>query len=65
MIELIVLACLAAAPEQCRTERIGYRPGGDTKASAAAAQMEAARWAGDHPKYVIRGLTCRRAMDEA
>ncbi len=65
MIELIVLACLAAAPEQCRTERIGYRPGQSTKACEAASMMEAAKWAGDHPKYVIRGLTCRRAMDEA
>ncbi|MCD1644140.1 hypothetical protein [Aurantimonas coralicida] len=65
MIELIVLACLATDPSQCRNERIGIQPGSTTKACEAASMMEAARWAGDHPKLVVRGITCRKAMDEA
>jgi hypothetical protein len=65
MIELVVLACLASAPDQCRNERIGIAEDTSTKACEAASIMEAAKWAGEHPKYVIRGITCRRALESA
>lgn len=68
MIELVVWACLAVSHDQCRYERIGYRPGTTQQVMTgcqAASQMEAARWAGEHPKHVILRIECRRAMEEA
>lgn len=68
MIELVVFACLIAAPDQCRHERIGYAEGNSPEAMVAcvmASQPSAARWASENPRRVIMQVVCRKALDEA
>jgi hypothetical protein len=65
MIELVALVCLASSPSDCREERIGFLDGGTLQGCVFAAQPTAAKWIGEHPKYEIKRIECRRAMEEA
>ena len=58
MIELSFLVCLAAAPSECRTERL---PADEASVIACVlgAQAHLASWHGDHPEWEVRGWTCR------
>lgn len=56
MIDLIILACLVSAPDQCRSYTAGQ--GKTLHACQAQAMLTAARWAGDHPAYEIKRIIC-------
>jgi hypothetical protein len=59
MIELILLVCLTASPEQCHEERPAFQATGYTMTACLfQGQIIAAQWQDEHPKYVIRRWTC-------
>ncbi|MEJ1160035.1 hypothetical protein [Prosthecomicrobium sp. N25] len=59
MIELIVTACLAANPAECRDIRLGSVEGiVDQIQCRKMGQIESARWIGEHPGYVIKMWRC-------
>jgi hypothetical protein len=59
MIELIITACLATNPGPCKEIRMGFVEGiVDQLSCRKMGMIESARWAGDHPDYVIKGWRC-------
>ncbi|MFQ1701380.1 hypothetical protein ACJ5NV_12385 [Loktanella agnita] len=59
MIELLFVACLASAPEECRETSLVF-----TDVTPAAclmgAQPELAKWTNTHPNYQIRSWKCQQ-----
>jgi hypothetical protein len=64
-LELVLYVCLAAAPAECRYERVGFLEAASLSSCAMASQPTAAKWAGEHEAYQIREIICRPMMDEA
>lgn len=61
MIELVFLSCLAAAPEQCRTQSLLYAPETGLLTCLIHGQTQIAQWSETHPDEVVRDWTCRMA----
>lgn len=57
--DLVLLVCLASAPETCREERIlvGLAPS-DPRQCMMSAVPALAEWAGEHPDWQISRWTC-------
>lgn len=58
MVELVLLACLLKAPEQCETFRLPFAEEMVLPQCVWQSQMTAAAWAAEHPAWVIRKFTC-------
>jgi hypothetical protein len=58
MIALVLVVCLAAAPDICRDEQPPLAPP-SLGACLAQGQIIAAQWLDEHPKYTLRGWRCR------
>ena len=63
MVELVLLACLIKEPVHCRTFRIPFAAAMQTPQCVWQSQMRVAQWAGDHPGWVVRKVSCE--MPEA
>lgn len=57
MIELSFLVCLAAAPSDCRTERLQFADVSVTTC-VLGVQAHLASWREDHPGWEVHGWTC-------
>lgn len=61
MLSLIFTACLATDASRCKTDKIDiFDENVTVRQCLMMAPMELARWAGDHPNFVIRKWTCGR-----
>ena len=58
MIELSFVVCLAAAPSDCRTERLQF-VNVSPMTCLVGAQAQLASWQERHPGWEIRRWTCR------
>ncbi|MFK7751786.1 MAG: hypothetical protein AB8B51_04485 [Sedimentitalea sp.] len=58
MIELIFVACLSGAPQECKERSLLFR---DVTASQCmmGAQPELAKWIASHPNQQIKSWMCR------
>lgn len=56
---LIMLVCLATAPNQCRTEQVST-----TAQLPMQCAMAAQEWAADHPAYRLANWRCGRRIIE-
>jgi hypothetical protein len=58
MLELVLIVCLSAEPDRCET--IYLREGGPASMMQClfSGAKEAAKWAGDHPGYVVKRWNC-------
>lgn len=57
MIDLVILACLAAHPDHCRIERLATV---DDVSLCRGQMTEAVQaWAVAHPQWMVAGLSCR------
>lgn len=64
MIKLSFLLCLAAAPSDCRTERLQFVDVSVTTCTPGA-QAQLASWREGHPGWEVRGWTCRDRVSTA
>ncbi len=58
MIELVFLACLAAAPEDCEDRTLQFVDM-SMMACVMSAQPLLAQWVNEHPGWVVRRWTCQ------
>lgn len=66
MIELVMTVCLAAAPSDCREVRFGFVEGiVDQLSCRKMGMLEAARWIGEHPAFVVRAYRCGPPRQDA
>jgi hypothetical protein len=63
VIDLIILACLISAPDQCRHYTAGQ--GETIHACQAQAMVTAALWSSQHPAYEIRRIVCSGHGEDA
>ena len=63
MVELVLLACLIKEPEHCETFRIPFAARDGDAACVWQSQIQAAQWAGEHPDWVVKQVSCE--MPEA
>jgi hypothetical protein len=55
MSTVILVVCLIASPVQCHDERVPI----EGISCITQAQMQAAQWLEEHPKYTVRGWKCQ------
>ncbi|WP_226628734.1 hypothetical protein [Alloyangia pacifica] len=58
MIELLFVACLSSAPDQCQQRSLLYTDV-THMACMMGAQPELARWVEEHPNYTVSNWKCR------
>ena len=58
MIELIVVACLAADPGRCQEFRVATQADLNMVQCVWRSQMMAAEWQGQHPGWVVKRMSC-------
>jgi hypothetical protein len=58
MVELLFVACLATAPEECRERSLLFSDI-TPMVCMMGAQPELAKWASTHPKFDIKSWKCR------
>ena len=58
MVELVVLACLIAQPTHCETFHIPFAGEMVTPACVWQSQIHAAQWAGEHPEWLVKRVSC-------
>lgn len=58
MIELIFVACLATAPDQCQERSLLYTDI-SPMTCVMGAQPELAKWTRTHPAFTVSGWKCR------
>ena len=58
MVQLIVLACLAANPSHCESFTIPFQDPMDVNQCVWQSQVHAAEWSADHPDWVIKRFRC-------
>jgi hypothetical protein len=58
MIELVLLACLLKDPQRCETFRLPFQELANMPQCVWQSQFRAAEWAGEHPDWVVRKVTC-------
>ena len=63
MVELVLIACLLKEPKHCEEFHIPFAAEMKTPQCVWQSQMQAAEWAGDHPGWLVRKLSCE--MTEA
>jgi hypothetical protein len=63
VVELVLLACLIKEPRHCKTFRIPFGTEMQTPQCLWQSQFQVARWAGDHPAWVVKKVSCE--MPEA
>ena len=63
MVELVLLACLIKQPGHCETFRIPFAAPMQTPQCVWQSQMRVAQWAGNHPGWVVKKVSCE--MPEA
>lgn len=56
MIDLIIMACLISAPDQCQPHRIPWD--GSLFTCGLYGQAEAAKWQNEHPKWRFKRYRC-------
>ena len=61
MVELLFVACLATAPEDCRERSLLFSDISPMTCMMGA-QPELAKWANEHPKYAVKSWRCRMVM---
>ena len=64
MIELIVLACTIASPNDCHEYHVLLQSAESPRTCAMQAQPYLAQWAGEHPAYAIKRWHCAYAGQE-
>jgi len=60
MIELVLIVCLATAPDACREERPGFE-GLSMMSCVMQGQALAVRWLADHPTLTLSRWRCAPA----
>ncbi len=60
MIELVMVVCLAAAPQDCEERSLLFQDV-STMACMTQAQPQMARWIGEHPRWRVSEWKCRSA----
>ena len=64
-IELIIVACLATAPDDCREHRLRLTiQGGDPAGCMYSSPPRVARWLVMHPKWQLRSWRCAIASPD-
>ena len=58
MVELLLIACLASAPERCEEFYAPFQPRMSLYACMRHGQIFAVEWSRSHPGWVIRSWTC-------
>ncbi len=61
MIELVFIACLAAAPDRCEENTLQFLAPLSPMACMMGAQPQLAQWSARHPKWRIARWACRPA----
>lgn len=62
MLELVAVACLISSPTQCKDVALNYSAESLTPMQCLMqAQVELAKWAGEHPNWKIERYSCRPA----
>ena len=63
MVELVVFACLIAQPQHCESFHIPFGArDGDADLRVAIADQGAAKWAGEHPQWIVKTIELRHAQ---
>jgi len=57
-IEVVMLVCAVARPDQCEDKHLQFAWQGSLKQCVMAAQPYLAQWIGDHPQWVIKSYHC-------
>ena len=57
-IEIVMLVCVIAHPDQCEDKHLQFAWQGSLKQCVMAAQPYMAKWIGDHPQWVIKSYRC-------
>ena len=61
MIYLTLVTCLLAEPTKCRDVELAFEvPGGQEVCGGRGPMLEAAKWAADHPNWVVKRVECSR-----
>jgi hypothetical protein len=60
MVSLILVVCLAAAPDVCREERPPIEPVSGLSCVMEGQQF-ASQWLEEHPKWALKGWRCNAA----
>lgn len=66
MIELVVAVCMIDQPTRCKDVTLNFE--GETVSAnecMTSGQIEMAKWAGEHPNWVIQKWHCGRAGEFA
>jgi len=58
MVELLFIACLSSAPDECRERSLVFTDV-TPMTCMMGAQPELAKWAEAHPKFTIKSWKCR------
>ncbi len=58
MVEFVVFACLIAQPKHCESFRIPFSHEMATSACVWQSQIKAAQWAGEHPQWIVKRMSC-------
>jgi len=58
MVELVVFACLIAQPQHCESFHIPFDREMATPTCVWQSQINAAKWAGEHPQWIVKRLSC-------
>ena len=62
MLELLVSTCLISEPTSCKDVSLVYSAESATPFQCMmGAQSEIAKWADEHPKWVVKRWTCQTA----
>ena len=62
MLELLVSICLASEPSQCKEVSLVYAADSATPFQCMmGAPSEIAKWADEHPKWLVKRWTCQTA----
>jgi hypothetical protein len=57
-IEIVVLVCAIARPDQCEDKHLQFAWQGSLKQCVMGAQPYIARWIGEHPQWVVKNYHC-------
>lgn len=58
MVELLILACLAADPERCDRFKVPFYAPATTFECMLQGQIHMKTWAQDHPAWLVKGWRC-------
>lgn len=62
MLELAMLVCLTNSPTHCKDVALNYSADSITPMQCLMqAQIEIAKWIGEHPNWRVERYSCRRA----